>query len=1172
MAKEEILILKVKLEADPGTIRTQEELIKRNRELLKLLRQVPREGEEGFEELQQAAEKARQEYVRNRQEIQKFNKELRQTKKDVPTDSLKGMSNRLRELEKEYRELSAEQRKAFGPKLQREILKTRNALKEAEASIGDYRRNVGNYEKSIDRAIKKNQLFNRSFRSTRDVVRAAFGGGFFGSLAANAVGFFDGLIDGARESNPAIARVGDSMDRAAEAVTGVAESVISFVSAPLSALLDGFSSITEAVGDFLDPFSAAQEAFQEQSDFVKQLETEFVPLIDTYKELSQQTELSAEEQEELTKATQGIADVFPGAITEVDEYGNAIAVSTDAAEEFVKTQIELQKILNADAIEKADEDIAQLEAQIIRAGNANKAVTDSFTEQGKELAKQQKIREDALLTPLRTQIGLASLADDVTGGLFKTTLGLNQAEEESTRAKIENEKAANDQLQTDLELLRRKREARLILTGEKEATQAVTGAYAEQTKALSAAETALRDAIAGQGDFSAELRSFLAAQERVNESQETFNRVTAEGVSAIEALGMAESELTKQIQNLALAGRDSSKQEEELIEIREKQAIATESLDRVNNALLSTFERQQQQQSDLQREIQEAIANGEPYQEQLEQLRQLTITITQQTLEYTEATKDLGKETETITQGSLADYQQRIKAIEEQQEDLNIQSSEYAELTAEIDELETRRNRTLELLNTSLEELTAAQTDANNALLDQAAVSEALQRTQEQLLAVEGLTQESADKRKEIEEQLQQDLEAIQRASVERRIQQINNEIALLIKQKEEELAIEGQTEEAKAKIRSDFGAQIATLGSEQSKLQNDLLQQDIDNFQDAEDKKVAAAKAADAKIRDGRKERIKQVVDLSTQAVQGFGAIIRQTQDQERQAEVTRLEDDQKRRLQNLEATGATETEKQELLEKFEAENEALNKRQAQERKKTAITEAIINTFASIAKTLATLGVPAGIPASIIAGALGFAQVAAISAQKFGRGGLPKGRRHAQGGIPAVVGGQQLVEIEDNEAITNRKSTSRYLSLLSAQNQAEGGVSLDGRKYGPSIFAGLDQIESSLMSKDFTPGQMLLPAGIPKAEFGMILRGPSMPAMARKRQLNYKFQDGGIASIQASQQQAADQFNMFTTELVGAIERGAERGTRQGSLEAVPEIEKQGQRTINEDNRSNNA
>ena len=65
---DEILVLKLELDAKQ-TIKTTDDLIQRNKELAKLLKSAPLEGEEGFDELKSSIDEASAEFAKNRQEI-----------------------------------------------------------------------------------------------------------------------------------------------------------------------------------------------------------------------------------------------------------------------------------------------------------------------------------------------------------------------------------------------------------------------------------------------------------------------------------------------------------------------------------------------------------------------------------------------------------------------------------------------------------------------------------------------------------------------------------------------------------------------------------------------------------------------------------------------------------------------------------------------------------------------------------------------------------------------------------------------------------------------------------------------------------------------------------------------------------------------------------------------
>lgn len=119
-----------------------------------------------------------------------------------------------------------------------------------------------------------------------------------------------------------------------------------------------------------------------------------------------------------------------------------------------------------------------------------------------------------------------------------------------------------------------------------------------------------------------------------------------------------------------------------------------------------------------------------------------------------------------------------------------------------------------------------------------------------------------------------------------------------------------------------------------------------------------------------------------------------------------------------------------------LDAKRKKMERAQAIRQRALNLMNAAMNTALSISTTLAQLGIPAGIPAMAVAAALGAVQVATIAAQplpKAAKGAYLSGPSHAQGGIN--------IEAEGGEAIINKKSTSMFLPLLSAINEAGGGV-----------------------------------------------------------------------------------------------------------------------------------
>jgi len=104
---------------------------------------------------------------------------------------------------------------------------------------------------------------------------------------------------------------------------------------------------------------------------------------------------------------------------------------------------------------------------------------------------------------------------------------------------------------------------------------------------------------------------------------------------------------------------------------------------------------------------------------------------------------------------------------------------------------------------------------------------------------------------------------------------------------------------------------------------------------------------------------------------------------------------------------------------------------------KAAAIAQTTINTYQAASKALAQFGVPVGIPFAALAVAQGLKQVQAITSTpepEFAKGGLVRG---------AGTGTSDSIsaKLSKGETVINAKSTKMFKPLLSAINQAGGGV-----------------------------------------------------------------------------------------------------------------------------------
>ena len=125
-------------------------------------------------------------------------------------------------------------------------------------------------------------------------------------------------------------------------------------------------------------------------------------------------------------------------------------------------------------------------------------------------------------------------------------------------------------------------------------------------------------------------------------------------------------------------------------------------------------------------------------------------------------------------------------------------------------------------------------------------------------------------------------------------------------------------------------------------------------------------------------------------------------------------------------------------LDSEYIAKEKELKEKQFKSNKASQLINATIATAVGVASALAAPP-PLGLIMAGIAGALGTAQIALIASQptpKFAKGGILNGASHSNGGIKTPYG-----ELEGGEAVINKKSTRLFTPLLSAINEAGGGV-----------------------------------------------------------------------------------------------------------------------------------
>lgn len=120
-----------------------------------------------------------------------------------------------------------------------------------------------------------------------------------------------------------------------------------------------------------------------------------------------------------------------------------------------------------------------------------------------------------------------------------------------------------------------------------------------------------------------------------------------------------------------------------------------------------------------------------------------------------------------------------------------------------------------------------------------------------------------------------------------------------------------------------------------------------------------------------------------------------------------------------------------------YDKEAKRIAREQAKRNKAMKLFDAITGTATAVINGLNTTPFfPMGLIMAATAGAMGVAQVVTIAntpIPEAARGGLIQGLSHAAGGT--------IIEAERGEAIINKYSTSQFAPLLSAINEAGGGV-----------------------------------------------------------------------------------------------------------------------------------
>jgi TP901 family phage tail tape measure protein len=187
----------------------------------------------------------------------------------------------------------------------------------------------------------------------------------------------------------------------------------------IKSAIDWLTRLIRSVAGFIDESKSAIDVYEDHIDAAARLNTETVDLVGRYIELTKNTERSASEQEELNKVIGKLVDTVPEAANEFDEYGRVVGLNTDVIYDYIKAHTAMLRILNAKAIEDAEENIGKLSIRakyLYTLMNEGKTIrVEGFSEtyklEGEELRKVQKEYQETM-TELR---GYEELKKKYTG-------------------------------------------------------------------------------------------------------------------------------------------------------------------------------------------------------------------------------------------------------------------------------------------------------------------------------------------------------------------------------------------------------------------------------------------------------------------------------------------------------------------------------------------------------------------------------------------------------------------------------------------------------------------------------------------------------------------------------------------------------------------------------------
>lgn len=176
---------------------------------------------------------------------------------------------------------------------------------------------------------------------------------------------------------------------------------------PWVAVASAIALVGVALFHFIGNTETAAERAEKLNNSVaslKNLDDTTKPLIDTYNELINKTERTAEEQKKLSEVTHELAKQYPGAITAIGNFGAEVELAADKLNQLYQSEKQARMENTRNELQETEKQIASTEAQIAQlqeylsegkmwgGGQSDVMIAMSDEEKGRVLAQIDELR------------------------------------------------------------------------------------------------------------------------------------------------------------------------------------------------------------------------------------------------------------------------------------------------------------------------------------------------------------------------------------------------------------------------------------------------------------------------------------------------------------------------------------------------------------------------------------------------------------------------------------------------------------------------------------------------------------------------------------------------------------------------------------------------------------